>query len=491
MMVKSFEPTWDNGECTFVLNESMTTRQRITQAFNVPPLLNENRLLTKTELERIKYTELEPDKLYRIQGESGGKHPIAFRISTEFLRKHGFLERLAAIRAKLLTEEFKNNMARFTSIHNAGARYLLGLTEKPFWAWSSIQVGTMSQAEKETGLQRTIAELTAIVSEATKLAVPDVCAKGQEDMWYKRASLTIGARNNHVYTNVQLNYLKEGQKLSDGLKKFGGVHRDRQNDSSTFTALVSLSHLSEDYFGGRFNVTSLNITVPLLPFEITLFPGRLFHCSAGVGAYSVPRGSPLRHPRPKAGLIPPLPEGTAYSRLAIPLWSSHRQLRPEITWLNEHIYTNVGEVISEDYAHHLEWMMCFHIVNEPEIIFRLEGKISSEQGTGPTQLIEVARATKDHIQKPEIARLTATISRTGVAEHYVSLFTFKDPATGKIIMPRIEEAIKTMDALSKDDSVYDTFFNDMYSLVKRIGANSSAIPFWAKGTLTMKNTKAA
>lgn len=245
-MVRSFEPTWKNGECTFIPNEPMTTRQRISQAFNIPPLLNETRLLTKAELEKMEYSELEPDKIYYIQGESGARYPIAFRMSTEFLQKHGFLKRLAPIRAKLLTEEFKTKLVKLGRLNGEGGRYLLGLTEMPLHSWSTIQVGSLSKAEKETGLQSTLTELTAIVAEATKIAVPDVCTMGQEDMWYQRASLTIGSRNNHIYTNVQLNYTREGQKLTDGLKKFGGVHRDRQNDPSTFVALVSLSHLSED-----------------------------------------------------------------------------------------------------------------------------------------------------------------------------------------------------------------------------------------------------
>lgn len=150
-----------------------------------------------------------------------------------------------------------------------------------------------SLAEEDIGVQSFVAEITDIVAAATRLVIPDIDGLGRGDRWYQKASLTTGSRNNNVYTNVQLNYTKEGEKLSAGLGKFGGIHRDIENDPTVLTAIVSLSHLSEDYFGGRFNITSLNLTSPLLPHEIPLFPGRFFHCSTGVGAYSVPRGSPL------------------------------------------------------------------------------------------------------------------------------------------------------------------------------------------------------
>lgn len=182
--------------------------------------------------------------------------------------------------------------------------------------------------------------------------------------------------------------------------------------------------------------------------------------------------------------LPPLPEGLGFSRLAIPLWASQRQLRPEIRWLTEHIYKDIGQTIFEDYAHQFEWMMLFYIANEPEIILRLDGKTSSELGSGPQQLLDVARAAKKAIDKPEITRLTATIPRTGVAKHYISLFTCKDPATGEILTPRIGEAMKMLNALPKDNSYYETFYNDMDNLVRKVGANSSAIPVWAKSSRT-------
>jgi hypothetical protein len=38
------------------------------------------------------------------------------------------------------------------------------------------------------------------------------------------------------------------------------VHRDLKNDTTGMIAIVPLSNLAGDYFGGRFNITSLNVS---------------------------------------------------------------------------------------------------------------------------------------------------------------------------------------------------------------------------------------
>ncbi|KUJ23899.1 uncharacterized protein LY89DRAFT_712865 [Mollisia scopiformis] len=454
-IIKNFEPIWKHGECTMVLNESLSTPKRIDLAFNVPDLLKQRRLLTSTEIESIGYTELESDKMYWMKTPSGRKVPCAMRISADFLQKHNFIQRLAPLRAQLLTEKFKEEIEGLVKSKRCGTRFLMGLTAQPYSGSNTIQVGPVSKAGHKIGAQQFLKELTDIVSEITRLVMPDIVGTGKEDRWYQNASLTLGSRNNHLYTNVQLNYTKEGQKLEDGLQKHGGVHRDMMNDPTGLTALVSLSHLSEDYFAGRFNVTSLNLTTPLLPYEIILFPGRFFHCSTAYGPYAVPRGSPLRAPPPNLEIIPCLPK---------------------------------GEELFESKSHHFEWMMRFYIVNEPEIILCLGGEVSSKVGSGPQQLIEACRTAS--IETAFSTQQTSGRPRVGGVEHYTSLFTYTDTATNKIVIPNGEEANNTLNALSRSNTEFEKFSKDMRGLITKVGSNSSAIPMWSKCPATQGAAKA-
>ncbi|KAF8856001.1 hypothetical protein BDZ45DRAFT_745861 [Acephala macrosclerotiorum] len=485
-LVRNFEPTWENGECTFVLNEALSQPERIKLAFGVPELLKEKRVLTPAELESTGYTEAEPDKMYYIKTPSG-RHPGAIRMSAQFLKKHGLLQRLAPLRAKLLSEDFKQKVLEVSGrtghkLKETGTRFQFGLTQKPHFGVNTIQLGKLTQAVEELEAQDFIVQLTDIVSEATRLVIPGIDDYGREQRWHQNASLTMGSRKNHVHTNIQLNYTKEGEKLTNSLKKFGGVHRDIQNDPTVLTAIVSLSHLSEDYFGGRFNVTSLHLTAPLLPYEITLFPGRFFHCSTGVGTYSVPRGSPLRIPPPEPGLIPPLPEGTEFMRFVTPLWTSERCMNPELKCLNEHFYKSPGETIFEDKAHQYEWMMRFYIVKEPEIRLRIGNKVTSEIGSGPQQLITAFRTVKTGENKVEVAELASSFPRHGDPEHYTQLFEYADLSTGIFVRPNKEAARETLEALLKDDHEFESLSKEMKELITTIGANSSSVPAYARSS---------
>lgn len=90
--------------------------------------------------------------------------------------------------------------------------------------------------------------------------IPGVHDQRHRDQWHGNGSLTIGSRRNHEYTNMQLNYTKQDTKLTDGLGVRGGIHQDVNNDPTMLTALIALSCLSDDYFGGIFNITSLNVS---------------------------------------------------------------------------------------------------------------------------------------------------------------------------------------------------------------------------------------
>lgn len=385
-------------------------------------------------------------------------------MSTAWLKKQGIVDRLAPLRAQALSKEFRDALmdveAHVLPVY--GTRFSIGLTAAPTHARDSLFLSRISKADEETDARAFVEELTRVVVDATKLALPDLGGDGRELRWWQVASLTVGAKENHLYANVQLNYTEEGQPLSNSLKgKFGNVHRDALNDPCVLTAVVSLSHLSEDYFGGRFNITSLNLTTPLRPYEIVLFPGRLYHCSTAFGPYSVPRGSPLRLPPPQKDLIPSLPKGTEHVRLVTPMWSTLRLMTPQLRWPRAELYEDGAEVAFEDKKHHHEWMMHFYILHEPEIYIRLGGQLSSKRGNGPEQLQRAFHTTKIGEDFATILEAASSIPRNGDPSHYVRLFEYRDEITSKLVSPDRDRAVKALEVIGKDNPEYKSFAQDM------------------------------
>lgn len=131
---------WGNGDCSFVLNKLLSVRERIDLAFDLPDLLNEKRMLTQAELESKGYLEAEADKIYWIKTPTG-RYPGAIRMSAQFLKKHGLLQRLVPLRKRLLSEEFLDAIGKISKLPGSKTRFLLGLTEKPLMAWNSVQIG--------------------------------------------------------------------------------------------------------------------------------------------------------------------------------------------------------------------------------------------------------------------------------------------------------------------------------------------------------------
>lgn len=161
-------------------------------------------------------------------------------------------------------------------------------------------------------------------------------------------------------------------------------------------------------------------------------------------------------------------------------------MKPELRWINENIYSQTGEAIFESKAHQYEWMMRFFIVNEPEIMFRFGSMVNFEAGNGPEMLREALRKAENQNgkyepeNKVEMLKAAVNYSRVGIPEHYVSLFSYTDVKSGEMIIPRIEEAEKTLKALSKGTAEFDAFYTEMSGLVGAIGDNSPNIPQWAK-----------
>jgi len=256
-----FEPVWKDGECTLVLNESISKKDRRALECNLPECLNEKRLLTKEEIEASGYIENVADTMYWLKVPSG-RVPGVIRLSTTWLKEHGFLDRLIALRELSLKPSYVKNLyeGELNRESKNQTRFPLGSTMLIHNGYNSIRLSAISARNHNGESNKVTVELTDIVSKVTKLVVPTEFSRRQEERALQNASLLIGARDNHAYTSIQLNYTKQGTKLTDGLGVRGSIHRDIKNDPTCLTAIIALSNLTEDYFGGRFNITSLNVS---------------------------------------------------------------------------------------------------------------------------------------------------------------------------------------------------------------------------------------
>jgi len=71
----------------------------------LPQLLKEKRLLTAAEYKEIMYIDMDHDELYSVNITSGCK-PAVMKVSTNTLKEKGLLNRLVALREKLLHKDF-------------------------------------------------------------------------------------------------------------------------------------------------------------------------------------------------------------------------------------------------------------------------------------------------------------------------------------------------------------------------------------------------
>ena len=247
-VTRIFEPVWEDGVCTFVLNEAARGADRRRLAEAVEPILHEHRLLTDTEMQENGLIELEPDKMYYFKVPSG-RHPGVIRLSAQWLKDHGFLDRLAVLREFYLQKEFRHKLMYLCKKHvshawkKRGTAYTMSTTNMKHHGANTIQLGRLLKyADELPGVKKYLIELTSIIAEVTQIAFPDIEKRGRAEERYENASLTFGAKRNRQFTSVQLNYTEENASLEGSLKVSGGVHRDVMNDPTLPGALVSMSH---------------------------------------------------------------------------------------------------------------------------------------------------------------------------------------------------------------------------------------------------------
>lgn len=230
--------------------------------------------MTKEEIQASGYIENIADTMYWLKVPSG-RLPGVIRLSTGWLQRHGFLDRLIALRELSLKPSYVASLFEGRT-EKTKTRIHLGCTNLNHPGYNSIRRSPQTLGDKNGDGNNCLVEFTDIISKVAKLVVPAEYSLRQEERAFQNASLLFGARKNHAYPSLQLNYTKQGAKLTDGLGVRGSVHRDIKNDPTSLTAIVPLSNLTEDFFGGRFNITSLNVSLKSLFESLRALPAGTF-----------------------------------------------------------------------------------------------------------------------------------------------------------------------------------------------------------------------
>lgn len=124
----------------------------------------------------------------------------------------------------------------------------------------------------------------------------------------------------------------------------------------------------------------------------------------------------------------------------------------------------VQGLLFEDRAHHYEWMMRTYIVNELEIVGRLESlldRISILEDDRSRMILANVKTVKKGESRDTRVEFGMGITRNGDPDYYVQLFGFTDPETGEKRKPDRNEAVKTLEALAKTNLEYEELERDM------------------------------
>jgi hypothetical protein len=163
-----------------------------------------------------------------------------------------------------------------------------------------------------------ISLITKVAKTLLENAFPDREKTMQHELWTVNASFTM-AEYNEDFASIQLNFSSVEKKLSDEIKGYGGLHIDGGDNTLSFTAMFSLSHLASSTFPGRFKITSLRLTCSTPPFAALIFKGIHPHLGTGLGEYLAnnDESSPLRIKLREGLKYPELPAGTPYRRVLV------------------------------------------------------------------------------------------------------------------------------------------------------------------------------
>ncbi|KAK0111028.1 hypothetical protein ONS95_001408 [Cadophora gregata] len=307
----------------------MGLKERRRRSQIVPTVLKQRRHLTKAELAAADYTLMGDKPHYMEVKLRSGKQvvlPFARYFDPVGMQDIGVFDKLAEIQRMAFQTDFRPQLARISKAHNPshealkGTTYDLGATVQPGHGNDGIQLGGLAKTNDPE-----IKHLTSLVAQVgscmVKNAFPPThsTAEIRERRWMVGASLTIGHKDNHEVTSIQINFSMLNQELVDAIKEVGKVHNDGKDDRPRFTALLFLPYFPKNHFPGRFLITTARLACTACPFSGLVFSGTHAHFATGMGAYdkSINIDSPLRYHRPAAIQYPKLPPEARYGRVAI------------------------------------------------------------------------------------------------------------------------------------------------------------------------------
>lgn len=101
----------------------------------------------------------------------------------------------------------------------------------------------------------------------------------------KAATLSAGNEDNTSYSTIQLSLTRIEDENKAGLTKIGKRHIDTRDDARRISVVLFLHYFPEEYFPGRFNITSARLTCPTTIFGAFTFSGLQPHEENGAGWY--------------------------------------------------------------------------------------------------------------------------------------------------------------------------------------------------------------
>lgn len=521
------------GRCIFTIDPNMKLKERTFQSHLLPKILQEHRLLTEAEMSEIKWTHIDNDRHYYIETESAIR-PCVYRFSAAKLKELGLIDLMARNRAALLRPGLQSNLQKLMVGANGerfmakkGTVYEPGISIQPTSGISSYQLSPLARKPDEWNGRELIRDMITIAHKALLYAMPQVLEEGREMRYDALAPLTIGLADNHQITSIQANYTAQDKALQQGIgARFADIHVDMGDNPTLFTLLISYSEFDDDHFGGRMNITPMKLTCPLKPMEILVFSGKFFHCATGMGKYTVPAGSPLRHPPSTFEHVPALPEGTPKMRLNLSIYPTERLFDVKLGKLNPELFTDAALVFRETKLQHHNWMACYFITHEPAIRKYIQERDDLQakymlldlldnnedefnrgfRGAGPQILNEVtlrmkqefetaksaARATVEAAGEPPLPPKKVytkkrkgdyvededeTLPRNGRPKFYQLLFGWFDKENSEMQLPDEERIMKSLNAVDRKNLEFEKMLEEMGRLDcgTRLGKNKEQL----------------
>lgn len=309
--------------------------------------------------------------------------------------------------------------------------------------------------------------------------MPEMQADWMEHKYYSCAPIPFGSPDNRGFWSAfRWNYSKLGHPIAQGLGAYGNIHVDQNDEPTLYTNLVSYSNPRDDDTMGHMYLPALGLQIPQETNGAIMFSARHHHVGMAAGRIdpALPQDSPFRQPTVDRSLVPQLPPfdadnggGIAHHwRLNCVMIQNHSTFKPELRWMSEAFFTPVFLVNLQSEGQHMEWMMRFYIVHEPEIQWRfsLRPEIDFNSLRGQERLVRVLTLIRKGETAAGIAEKVAAsgYQRNGTPQQYAYLFPYYD-GNGILTNPDPEEARKTLEALSNLRPEYDTRKADVESLL--------------------------